>query len=97
MENHLLVNGLRDALMKTGMSGESAQAYVFHGWRHFFTAYMRDRLNEKLLQSQTGHKTLAMLDHYSGHQIAGDRERIRQAQRDVFGELVPVSIPNANT
>jgi integrase len=92
VENILLITGLRDALTKTGMSKESASAYVFHGWRHFFTAYMRDKLNEKLLQSQTGHKTLAMLDHYAGHQIAGDRDRIRQAQRDVFGALLPVSM-----
>ncbi|MDR1230068.1 MAG: site-specific integrase, partial [Spirochaetaceae bacterium] len=85
MKNGVLVDGLRDALVKTGMSAESADGYVFHGWRHFFTAYMRGRLNEKLLQSQTGHKTAAMLDHYSGHQIDGDRDKIRRAQLDVFG------------
>ena len=50
---------------------------------------MRNKLNEKLLQSQTGHKTLAMLDRYSDHIIPEDRERIRQAQQDVFGALVP--------
>jgi integrase len=90
MENRILVTGLRDALVKTGMSREEADTYVFHGWRHFFTAYMRDRLNEKLLQSQTGHKTITMLNHYSERRIAGDREKIRQAQRDVFGALMPI-------
>jgi integrase len=89
VKNCLFLGGLRDALVKTGMSRESAGIYVFHGWRHFFTAYMRDKLNEKLLQSQTGHKTISMLDHYSGHRIAGDRERIRQAQKDIFGALIP--------
>jgi integrase len=89
MENYVLINGLRDALVKAGMDRESASGYVFHGWRHFFAAYMRDRLNEKLLQSQTGHKTAAMLNHYAGHRIAGDRERIREAQQDVFGSLIP--------
>jgi integrase len=67
---------LEDALEKTGMSKETASVYVFHGWRHFFTAYMRDKLNEKLLQSQTGHRTISMLDHYSGRSIAGDREKV---------------------
>jgi hypothetical protein len=90
MESCLFLDGLRDALIKTGMSQETASIYVFHGWRHYFTTYMRDKLNEKLLQSQTGHKTVLMLDHYSGHRMAGDREIIRQAQRDVFGALLPV-------
>jgi integrase len=71
------------------MSIESAKVYTFHAWRHFFTAYMRPRIDEKLLQKQTGHKTLIMLDHYSDHVLAGDRERIRQAQRETFGALIP--------
>ena len=50
---------------------------------------MRERVTEKLLQAQTGHKTIAMLDLYSGHRIAGDRERIRQAQIELFGGLLP--------
>jgi hypothetical protein len=50
---------------------------------------MRDRINEKLLQQQTGHKTLQMLNHYSKHMIAGDRERIRQAKIETFGGLLP--------
>jgi integrase len=92
MESRLFLNGLRDALVKTGMSHDSASVYVFHGWRHFFTAYMRYKLNEKLLRSQTGHKTIPMLDHYSDHVISGDRERIRQAKMDVFGALIPRGI-----
>jgi integrase len=89
MEACLLLRDLRAALIQTGMSKESAAVYTFHGWRHYFTAYMRERVNEKLLQSQTGHKTLVMLNHYSGHTIAGDRERIRAAQMAVFGGLLP--------
>jgi integrase len=90
VENILFLTGLRDALMKTGMSEKTASVYVFHGWRHFFTVYMRDKLNKKLLKSQTGHKTDAMLEHYAEHRIAGDREIIRQAQREVFGVIVPI-------
>jgi len=88
MEAEIFLRDLRSVLIKTGMSKESAKAYTFHAWRHHFTAYMRERVNEKLLQSQTGHKTLAMLDHYSDHRIAGDRERIQAAQKEVFGALI---------
>jgi integrase len=75
-------------LVKTGMSKETAKNYTFHAWRHFFTSYMRPRINEKLLRKQTGHKTAAMLDHYSDHVLDGDRERIQQAQREVFSALM---------
>jgi integrase len=92
MEAEIFLRDLRAALIKTYMSRESAKVYVFHGWRHFFTAYMRERVNEKLLQSQTGHKTLAMLEHYSDHRIAGDRERIQTAQIAAFGELIPSGV-----
>ena len=89
MEAEIFLRDLRATLVKTGMSKESAKAYTFHGWRHYFTSYMRERVNEKLLQSQTGHKTLAMLEYYSDHRIAGDRERIQQAQIESFGGLIP--------
>jgi integrase len=74
------------------MNTDSAKVYTFHGWRHFFTAYMRPRIDEKLLQKQTGHKTLLMLEHYSDHVLDGDRERILQAQRETFGALIGESM-----
>jgi integrase len=89
MEAEIFLRDLRAALVKIGMSKESAKTYTFHSWRHYFTAYMRERVTEKLLQSQTGHKTLAMLDHYSDHRKAGDRERIQIAQVAAFGRLIP--------
>jgi integrase len=89
IEQDIFRRDLKDALKKTGLNQESAKAYTFHSWRHYFTAYMRPRIDEKILQSQTGHKTLEMLNHYAGHRIAGDRERLRQAQIETFGELLP--------
>jgi integrase len=88
IEERPLIKDLRAALVKTGMSKESARVFTFHGWRHYFTSYMRERITEKLLQSQTGHKTITMIEHYSDHRTAGDREKIRAAQREVFGALI---------
>jgi len=88
IEQDIFRRDFRTALLRIGMSKESAEIYTFHGWRHYFTAYMRERVNEKLLKSQTGHKTLAMLEHYSDHRTAGDREQIQAAQVAVFGELI---------
>jgi integrase len=92
MDGVLFIKGLRDALERIGMEHDTAKIYVFHGWRHFYTSYMREQLDVKLLQSQTGHKTLSMLDHYSWHRLAGDREKIRQAGIEVFGSLLPQSL-----
>ena len=89
MEASLFIDGLREALVSIGMNKETAKNYIFHGWRHYFTSYMREKITEKLLQQQTGHKTLQMLNHYSGHMIAGDRERIQQAKIETFGRLLP--------
>jgi len=89
MEQDIFLRDLRAALEKGGMSKEAAKKYTFHGWRHFFTSYMFDRVNNKLLQSQTGHRDISMLRHYSNHRIIGDKERIQNAQIESFGQLLP--------
>jgi integrase len=92
MAGRLFVDGLRDALVKVGFTADNARKYLFHGWRHFYTSYMIGKIDKKLLKSQTGHRTDSMLWHYSDHQIAGDRERLRVAQIETFGDLVPSGI-----
>jgi integrase len=89
MEQKRFLNDFRAALMKTGVKKAEAQGFTFHGWRHFFTAYMRNKIEDKLLRSQTGHKTLSMLERYSDHRRSGDRNKIREAQLDVFSSLLP--------
>ncbi|GBR75992.1 integrase [Candidatus Termititenax persephonae] len=91
-DGKILIKKLRAALRIIGMSEVNSKKYTFHGWRHFYTAYMHDRLTAKLLQSQTGHKTLAMLEHYSNHATSGDKERIQQAQISAFAGLLPERI-----
>ena len=88
IEIHLFIDGLRGALVKIGLPKESAKKYCFHAWRHFYASYMADHISTKLLQSQTGHKTTAMLEHYSNHEIKGDAERIQAAQIGLFGDII---------
>jgi integrase len=89
IEQDIFRRDLKVSLKKIGLSDDIIKAYTFHGWRHYFTSYMKPQIDEKLLRSQTGHKTPAMLDHYAGHRIAGDRERIQKAQIETFGDLIP--------
>jgi integrase len=89
MEQRLFISGLRTSLKASGLSDAEAKCFSFHGWRHFFTTYMRPKLDDKLLQSQTGHKTILMLNRYSDHVLPGDRDKIREAQVKVFSALLP--------
>ena len=78
----------RRALVEAGMSVEDSKQITFHAWRHFYTTYMADRVNQKALQSQTGHKTQAMLEHYAAHQTEEEAKLITAAQYDCFGEII---------
>jgi integrase len=89
MESPLFLSALRNALGKIGLNEAQTSSYTFHSWRHYYTAYMRKKVDEKLLQKQTGHKTLPMLNHYSDHELTGDRKLIQEAQVEIFKELLP--------
>jgi integrase len=89
MQGRLFVFGLRAALVKSGFSKSEAGKYVFHGWRHFYTTYLLGKLEKKLLKSQTGHLTDAMLYRYGEHQTESDRETIRATSMSTFRELLP--------
>ncbi|MCL2441675.1 MAG: site-specific integrase [Treponema sp.] len=90
MEQDIFLRDLRSALVKCGMSKETAKKYTFHGFRHFYTSYMHNIMkDERLLKSQTGHLDSSMIRHYSNHCIAGDRENIQHAQIECFGRLLP--------
>ncbi|MCR5218592.1 site-specific integrase [Treponema sp.] len=87
IDQDIFVKHLRRMLVKIGLSEESAKTYTFHAWRHFFTTYMSTKVDTKLLQMQTGHKTKAMLEHYAAHQTPTDYSAIQQAQKEVFATV----------
>ena len=78
----------REALRRAGMDEAQVKEMTFHAWRHFYTTYMAERVNQKALQSQTGHKTLEMLELYANHQTKEDVKLITAAQEEVFGEVI---------
>jgi integrase len=43
MEQRLFLRGLRDSLIASGVSEAEAKGFSFHGWRHFFTTYVRKK------------------------------------------------------
>lgn len=60
---------------------------TFHGWRHFFATYMSGKVENKILQMATGHRTIEMLDHYTDHTKINDRQLLKIAQREVFESI----------
>ncbi len=93
MESEIFLRDFRSSLVTIGMSKETAAGYTFHGWRHFFTSYMIGKLDNKLLKSQTGHLTDAMLSHYGEHRTEKDRQTIQAMARETFGKLLPYQQP----
>jgi integrase len=49
---------------------------------------MSEKVNERVLQKQTGHKSLKMLEHYGNHNVNEDMEIIRNAQIESFGKII---------
>ena len=88
IDGKLFLTYFRKALIRAGMSEAEVKKMTFHAWRHFYTTYMAERVNQKALQSQTGHKTIEMLEHYASHQTAEDVKRITAAQSEVFGAVL---------
>jgi len=89
MPEYMFNRGFRKALKAIGFSKEEAETYTFHGWRHFYTSYMKGKLEKKLLKSQTGHRTDEMLDYYGDHETEEDKEIIRSVTKKTFGGILP--------
>lgn len=61
---------------------------TFHAWRHFFATYMHGKVQDKVLQMATGHKTHAMLQHYANHTRLEDINELKLAQKSVFEPIL---------
>ncbi|GHT85897.1 hypothetical protein FACS1894137_10760 [Spirochaetia bacterium] len=85
------LNSLRQGLRKIGLSEAESKQYSVHGFRHYFTSYMKGKIDDRLLKLQTGHKTDSMLIHYSTHDIDGQAEAVQAVQIQIFGGLLPAS------
>lgn len=87
----VLLKNLRRALNKINMDEAEVKNITFHAWRHFYATYMSDKINPKTLQKQTGHKTAAILEHYTNHETKEEAVIITNAQKKVFGILIDIA------
>lgn len=91
MDTHFLLDGLKDALTKVGISEEerAKRNIVFHSWRHYFATKMRSKLDPSFVKRATGHSTDAMLEHYTEHEREEDIDTLLNAADDMFGNIIP--------
>lgn len=85
-ESKLWLSDLREICKQAGIKDPSW--VTFHAWRHFFATYMHGKVQDKVLQMATGHKTHAMLQHYANHTRLEDITELITAQRSVFAPIV---------
>ena len=77
---------LREVCTEVGIKEPSW--VTFHAWRHFFATYMHGKVQDKVLQMATGHKTHAMLQHYANHSRLEDINELKIAQKSVFEPIL---------
>lgn len=89
MDSKCWLRELRRELTSLGFEEDLVQKIRFHSWRHYYTTHLRacGQLAPHLVQKLTGHKSLAMLNHYGSHGIASEEEQMKAVIFEVFKEL----------
>lgn len=83
------LTALRRALRSINYS--NPKEICFHAWRHFYASTMAEVTPERKLQRATGHKTLAMLQHYANHAKKEDLLLIQQNEELLFSEIISLT------
>ena len=103
MEPSALLVGLREAFIDSKLSEKDRndekkrkkvademkrRNIVFHSWRHFFAAMMKEKVAKESLKLVTGHSTDEMLEHYADHLQESDFTAVSMAQSEAFSNIV---------
>ena len=81
----IVLKALYTALENIGITSNERQDrnVTFHSWRHFYNSLLRGKVHDAKLRQLTGHKTLAMTDHYTHFNI-DDFKDVLQIQEQYF-------------
>lgn len=61
----------------------------FHSWRHGYATALASSLELRQVQLATGHRTVAMAEHYSNHRREEDFSVTAKTAGEVFRGLIP--------
>ena len=86
IDHKVVMKHLYRAFKKIGIgeAERSRRNLTFHSWRHFLNSNLRTLVADADLQRITGHRTLAMTEHYD-HATEQRLSRIRFHQEDLLG------------
>lgn len=88
IRNEVVLEFLYKAFENIGISKEERKErnITFHSWRHFFNSFLRGRVNDVKIRKVTGHKTLAMTEHYTHFNIDDFRDVLQVQEGFWSGE-----------
>jgi integrase len=82
IDNRVWLAALHEVMESLGIPNQ--RKISFHCWRHLYTARMADVVAERKLQQATGHKTLAMVEHYAAHESEQTFRELGAAANSIF-------------
>jgi integrase len=100
MSPRLFLEGLREMLIRMsaglGASEENRPAarrkweernVLFHSWRHFYSARMADRVDDKKVIRATGNKSATVFQAYADHALESDLAELGIVAGEVFKNI----------
>ena len=84
VNSKVLNRALRQQLEANGIDDKKI---TFHSWRHFYSSYMADQIDERKLKLATGHKSLDMLHIYSTHESEQALRDLSRTASKVFAGI----------
>ncbi len=112
MDFHVLLDGLKDTLRQLSLTKAELEdpekvrrargywrqrAVVFHSWRHYFATHLANRVEIRMVQLATGHRSPSMAEHYAAHAQEHDFAEVSKAIEGAFGGVIPFRKPNEPT
>lgn len=103
MSQNILRRGFWDAVIKISLPEEDrkdkekirkvkevfrARGICFHSWRHYYAVNIANKLDMRIVQFATGHKTQAMAEHYANHAQEEHLKQISEAVQGAFGNVI---------
>lgn len=83
-----LLRALKKQLVIIGLPKQYAKTFTFHSWRHFHDTYLKDKIDSRILENQSGHSIEMIEKLYANHEKPTDKEELFQAQKNIFGPIL---------
>jgi integrase/predicted DNA-binding transcriptional regulator AlpA len=87
LSSGLFLKGLKESCEIIGVDYVSRNI-CFHSWRHFWVSRMADSLAIDQVARISGHKSIAVAEHYANHVLDEAVEKTAEAGVELFGKIL---------